>query len=80
MVLSLVATQAFERDYDSVLAYLTYELASPQAAVSLIDAMEKSVAKICTNPKIDHVSLKPSLARLGYLEERVRGYVTLYRI
>lgn len=80
MALSFVATQAFERDYDSALAYLTYELASPHAAMSLMDAMDRSVDKICAHPEIDHVSTKPSLARLEYREERVKGYVMLYRI
>lgn len=80
MALSFVATQAFERDYDAALAYLTYELASPRAAVSLMNAMEKSVEKICANPCIDHVSTKPSLARLEYREELVGNYVMLYKI
>lgn len=80
MAHSFVATQAFERDYDSALAYITYELASPQAAVDLMDAMDRSVEKILAYPEINHISTKPSLARLEYREERVRGYVMLYKI
>lgn len=80
MAFEIVATAAFERDYDSALAYLTYQLASPQAAPGLMDAMDESASRLAENPRINPVSSKPSLERLGYREERVGGYIVLYRI
>lgn len=80
MALSFTATAAFERDFDSILAYLTYELASPQTAMKLMDAVGESIERIRENPKIDHISTKPTLEQLEYHEEFVRGYVMLYKI
>lgn len=80
MALSLIATDAFERDYDEALAYLTYRLGAPHAARRLMDAMDASIAKICASPDINAVSRKPTLAKLQYREELVDGYVLLYRI
>lgn len=80
MAYSLVMTAAFERDYDSVLAYLSYNLKSPQAAGSLMDQMDAALERLESNPFLNAISRKPSLARLEYREERALGYVLLYRI
>lgn len=80
MAYSFVATAAFERDYDEALAYLIYNLNSPQAAKNLLDAMDASIEKISENPLINAVSHKPSLEALGYREEFVMRYVMLYRV
>ncbi|MBQ9955220.1 MAG: type II toxin-antitoxin system RelE/ParE family toxin [Eggerthellaceae bacterium] len=77
---SLVVTAAFERDYDDALAYLTYNLKSPQAATRLMDEMDKAFAQIAGNPLINAISRKPSLARLEYREQRAANYVLLYGI
>ena len=77
---SFVATEAFERDYDEALAYIAYELGSPQAAMRMIDAMDVSIAKIEDDPLINAVSRKPTHEALEYREEFVMNYVMLYRI
>ena len=80
MTYRFVATAAFVRDYDSVLAYLVYEAHSPKAAVRLIDEMDHSIEKISRNPLLNAISAKPTLAALEYREELVGNYVLLYRI
>lgn len=80
MAYSFLATAAFERDYDSTLAYLVYKLKSPQAALRLMDEMDASISKIMFNPFINAVSLKPTLRALEYREEFVTGYVMVYRV
>ena len=80
MACSFVATAAFERDYDETIAYLVYNLKSPQAAARLIDKMDGAVAKITDNPLINAISRKPTLRALEYREEFVLGYVMLYRV
>lgn len=80
MVYSFVATEAFERDYDSALAYITYELGAPKAAADMMDAMDRSIEKIADNPYLNAVSTKPTLEALGYREEFVGNYVMLYGV
>ena len=80
MAYSFVGTEAFERDYDEVLAYLVYQLDAPQAACRLMDEMDASISKIAANPFINAVSRKPSLSVLEYREEFVGRYVMLYRV
>ena len=80
MAHSFVATDAFERDYDSALAYIAYNLGSPMAATRMMDAMESSIEKIEDNPFLNAVSTKPTLEALEYREEFVGNYVMLYRV
>lgn len=76
----LFATEAFERDHDETLAYLVYNLGAPQAAARFMDVMDASIAKIGENPFANAISRKPTLDFLEYREERVGGYVMLYRV
>ena len=80
MAYSFVATDAFERDYDSALAYIAYELGAPKAAGRMVDTMQRSVDKITDNPFINAISAKPTLESLEYREEFVGNYVMLYRV
>ena len=80
MTCSFVATEAFERDYDSALAYIAYELGAPMATVHMIDLMESSIQKISENPCINAPSTKPTLKKLEYCEESVGNYVMLYKV
>lgn len=80
MAYSVVVTEAFEKDYDDVLAYLVYKLGSPRAAAHLMDEMDASIERIAFNPAINAVSRKPTLSALGYREEFVTSYVMLYRV
>ena len=80
MAYSFIATEAFERDYDSALAYITYELGAPKAAARMIGMMQHSVDKIAENPFLNAISTKPTLEALEYREEFVGNYVMLYRV
>ena len=80
MAASFVATEAFERDYDSALAYITYNLGAPAAAARMVDAMDESVGKVADSPFLNAVSTKPTLAALEYREEFVGSYVMLYMV
>ena len=75
-----VATEAFERDYDSALANISYDLGSPRAAAHMMDAMDRFIGKIAGNPHLSAVSAKPMFAALGYREEFVGNYVLLYAV
>lgn len=75
-----MGTEAFERDYDEIIAYLVYRLKSPQAAQNLLDAMDTSIRKISDNPFLNAVSRKPTLEKLEYREEFVGNYVLLYSV
>ena len=80
MAYSFVATDAFERDYDSALAYIAYELGAPKAASRMIDLMQQSVDRIAENPYLSAISTKPTLEALEYREEFVGNYVMLYKV
>lgn len=80
MAREFVATEAFERDYDSALAYISYDLGSPRAAARMMDAMDASIAKLQDNPLLNAISTKPTLEALEYREELVGAYVMLYRV
>ena len=70
-----VATEAFERDYDSALAYISYDLGSLRAAARMMDAMNASIAKLQGNPLLSAISTMPTLEVLEYREELVGGGV-----
>ena len=80
MAYNFVATDAFERDYDSALAYIAYELGAPKAASRMVDMMQRSVDKITEDPFLNVVSTKPTLEALEYREEFVGSYVMLYKV
>lgn len=80
MAYSFLGTASFERDYDEALAYIVYDLRSPQAAKNLIEQMEESIKRISENPFINAVSQKPTLASIEYREEFVGNYVLLYKV
>ena len=75
-----LATEAFEHDYDSAFAYISYDLGSPRAAARMMDAMDASIEKLRDSPPLNAVLTNPTLEALDYREELVGGYVMLYKV
>lgn len=75
-----MTTNAFEQDYDRIVAYIAHDLKSPQTAASLMDEVEYAASTLAANPWMHAVSKRPLLAKLQYREHFVKHHVILYKI
>ena len=80
MTCRVIFTQTFETEYDRILAYQIEKLCSPQAAESLIEALDNACSLLAANPELAAVSTKPALESLELREWLVRNYVVVYRL
>lgn len=78
MACEVIWTRAAQEDVDQAVRYIAVKLANPQAASSLLDALDAAVAEVATFPEACHVSTHPSLATRGLRVKFVRRYVLLY--
>ena len=63
---TLDITDAAEQDLDRITDYLGVTLANPQAALALLDEVEKINAELASNPSIYPLCAAANLADLGY--------------
>lgn len=78
MACEVTWTRAAHDDVDRAVRYIAVNLASPQAASSLLDAFERAVDEIAAFPEACAVGTHPSLASRGLRKKVVRRYVILY--
>ena len=80
MAYSVVRTDVFEEQYESILLYLVDVLETPAAALSIMETVDLMIVRLEVTPEICAVSMKPSLEHLELREYLVKNYVVLYRI
>jgi len=65
---------------DKILAYITEDLAAPQAATSFVDEVYKTYERLEENPYIFEECRDPRLQREGYRRAVIKNYVLIYKI
>ena len=73
-------TEAAEQDLDRITDYLGTTLANPQAALALLDEVEKINAELVSNPSIYPLCTATNLAALGYHKAIVKSYIVVFEV
>ncbi len=69
-----------QREYRSIVAYLSNVLDSKQAARAFMDEFDRQFQLVAENPLLHAVSRMPELAARGYRPMLVKNYVALYKV
>jgi len=69
-----------ELDLDSIYSHITHELENPQAAIDLIDKIEKELLSLEHMPGRYSLSDINELASAGYRKCVIDNYIALYRV
>ena len=77
---TLDITDAAEQDLDRITDYLGVTLANPQAALALLDEVEKINAELASNPSIYPLCAAANLADLGYHKAIAKSYIIVFEI
>ena len=77
---TLDITDAAEQDLDRITDYLGVTLANPQAALTLLDEVEKINAELVSNPSIYPLCAAANLADLGYHKANAKSYIVVFEI
>ena len=77
---TLEITEAAEQDLDRITDYLGVTLANPQAALALLDEIEKINAELVSNPSIYPLCAAANLADLGYHKAIAKSYIVVFEI
>ena len=77
---TLDITDAAEQDLDRITDYLGVTLANPQAALALLDEVEKINAELVSNPSIYPLCAAAKLADLGYHKAIAKSYIVVFEI
>lgn len=80
MAYKLVRTDAFQRDLDAAIAYIVLSLENKIAAISLLDAVEKSYGDLECMPLMYEACRDPYLKELGYRKTLIHNYVMVYKV
>jgi plasmid stabilization system protein ParE len=80
MAYELAILDEAAREFDSIVAYLSQTLNSPQAAKNFMDEFDRQMQLVADMPQIFAVSKMPELAARGYRCAHVNNYVALYKI
>ena len=77
---TLDITDAAEQDLERITDYLGVALANPQAALALLDEIEKINAELVANPSIYPLCAAANLADLGYHKAIAKSYIVVFEI
>ena len=77
---TLDITDAAEQDLDRITDYLGITLANPQAALALLDEVEKINAELVSNPSIYPLCAAANLSDLGYHRAIAKSYIVVFEI
>ena len=80
MAYRLLITEKAEADLDGILQYLMMKLANPEAAATLLDAIEAVYQRLTERPAIYALCQHPLLKPMGYRKAVIRGYLMIYRL
>jgi len=67
-------------ELDSILSYITEDLAAPQAAASFADEVYECYNRLEENPYVYEACRDPKLQSEGYRRVVIKNYVMLYKI
>jgi toxin ParE1/3/4 len=76
----LVVTELADGDLDSIVAYITGQLANPTAAGHLLDEVGECYANLKNQPFMYELSRDERLAAEGYRKAVIGSYVMLYKV
>jgi len=77
---TLEITESAEADLDQITDYLGFALSNPQAALALLDEVERVSATLAGSPELFPLCSDSRLAELGYRKAIVRAYILVYEI
>ena len=77
---TLNITDVAEQDLDRITDYLGVTLANPQAALALLDEVEKINSELVSNPSIYPLCAAANLAALGYHKAIAKSYIVVFEI
>ena len=77
---TLDITDVAEQDLDRITDYLGVTLANPQAALALLDEVEKINVELASNPSIYPLCAAANLADLGYHKAIAKSYIVVFEI
>ena len=77
---TLDITDAAEQDLDRITDYLGITLANPQAALALLDEVEKINEELVSNPNVYPLCAAANLANLGYHKAIAKSYIVVFEI
>ena len=80
MMFKLEITESAESDLDQITDYLGFALANPQAALALLDEVDRVSAALADTPELFPLCSDSRLAELGYRKAGVRAYILVYEI
>jgi len=80
MAYKAVKSPDFMQDVDEIVGYIARTLASPSAAASLFDGLDREVALLEEQPKTRPLSRDSFLAARGYRKSVMGNYLMLYRV
>ena len=80
MAYKLIRTDSFQRDLDTVVAYIALSLENKAAAASLLDAIEKFYGDVERIPLMYEACHDPYLKELGYRKAIIHKYVVVYKV
>lgn len=80
MAYRLVVLETAQKEYDSILYYLTEVLKAPHAAASFHEEFLGKLRLVLDMPQALPLSKSSKLAALGYRAIFVKRYIALYRI
>jgi len=69
-----------EHELDKILAYISEDLAAPQAAISFVDEVHACYDRLEENPYIYEACRDTRLSKMGYRRAVIKNYVMLYKI
>jgi plasmid stabilization system protein ParE len=76
----VVVTELAQGDLDSIVAYITGQLANPTAAGRLLDEVGECYANLKSQPLMYELSRDERLAAAGYRKAVIGSYVMLYKV
>ena len=80
MAYNVLVTEKAEEDLDGIVQYLTRKLCNPDAAISLLEEIEKLYDRLSENPYMYSVCAHPLLADREYRKAVLGGYLALYKV
>lgn len=80
MAYRVIETELASRDLDSILRYITVELANPSAASAFADELEACYSDLERMPMMYGACSDTRLKDLGYRKAVIKNYVMVYKI
>ena len=80
MAYKIIKTDSFQRDLEAVISYIALSLGNKPAAVSLLDAIEKTYDELERMPLMYGFCDDPHLRDLKYHKAVIKNYIMVYTV